>query len=354
MFWILLSVLTGILLLYFLFWPVSPKPKGVFKPLDLPSLTGIYGVNTLLQTTERFGDGFCHSPESVTADTDGRIYAGMEDGRIMRFSKDGEHAVTFSHTGGRPLGMAFDRDGNLIVADQKRGLLSVRSNGSVSVLTNEADGRPISYANDLDIARDGTIYFSDFQFYRDQDGLADFVDGRPLTRLLAYNPPSGTTRVVLDGLYAANGVTLGPGDQYVLVNEFFAYRVTRCWLAGPQKGQVEPFIENLPGMPDNITFNGQDIFWVALYTRRSPFYDLLQSKPFLRAVMLRLPAFLLKTEPAKYGFVLGLDLDGNVIHNLQDPGGEFVSQVTSVFEHDRMLYLGNIGDDTIHRIPRPT
>ena len=202
--------------------------------------------------------------------------------------------------------------------------------------------------------RDGTIYFSDFQFYNDQDGLADFVDGRPLTRLLAYDPPSGTTRVVLDGLYAANGVALGPGDQYVLVNEFFAYRVTRFWLTGPKKGQVEPFIENLPGMPDNITFNGHDIFWVALYTRRSPLYDTLQSNPFYRGVIRRLPLFLLPTEPAKYGFVLGLDLDGNVIHNLQDPSGKFVSQVTSVFELDRMLYLGNIGDDTIHRIPRPT
>jgi len=34
--------------------------------------------------------------------------------------------------------------------------------------------------------------------------------------LLAYDPRTRTTQVLVNGLYAANGVTLGPDDSYVL------------------------------------------------------------------------------------------------------------------------------------------
>lgn len=50
------------------------------------------------------------------------------------------------------------------------------------------------------------------------------MDGWPLARLLAYDPHTRTTQVLVDSLYAANGVTLGPADTYILVNEMTAYR----------------------------------------------------------------------------------------------------------------------------------
>jgi hypothetical protein len=54
-----------------------------------------------------------------------------------------------------------------------------------------------------------------------------------------------------------------------------------------------------------------------------------------------------------YGFVLGLDLEGKVVHNLQDPSGKFASHVTSAYEYRRKLYLGNISDTAVYRIPVP-
>jgi hypothetical protein len=54
-----------------------------------------------------------------------------------------------------------------------------------------------------------------------------------------------------------------------------------------------------------------------------------------------------------YGLVLGIDLDGNVVANLQDPSGTHASYVTGVKEHQGMLFLGTIGEDSIKRIPVP-
>lgn len=348
-----LIVAITLALCYFLFWPASPKPAGAFAAPLAPTLTGVYAPNGLLQEIERFGDGSCLGPEDVAIDNRGRIYAGMADGRIIRLEKDGRNPELIVDTGGRPSGIAFDAAGNLIVADSEKGLLSVAPDGTITSLTNEAGGRPIGLANDLDIAEDGMVYFSDYRYY--PDNVSDFMDGRPLARLLAYDPHSGVTQVLIDGLYAANGVTLGPQDAYVLVNEMSAYRVTRYWLTGPKRGQTDIFIENLPGYPDNITFNGRDTYWLALFVPRSPAMEFLQARPTLRGILKPLP-LLLTTAAAnirRYGFILGLDLDGNVLHNLQDPSGKYASHVTSVYEYDGMLFLGNIADTAIYQIPVP-
>jgi sugar lactone lactonase YvrE len=314
----------------------------------------VYETNNLLQAIERFGDGDCYGPEDIAVDDTGHIYSGMRDGRIMRLGIEDGTAKLFVNTGGSPSGLAFDAAGNLIVADSEEGLLSVAPDATISLLTNEAGGRPIGLANDLDIAENGIIYFSDYRYY--SNSIQDFLDGRPLARLLAYNPRERTTHVLVDNLYAANGVTLGPGDAYVLVNEMTAYRVTRYWLTGPKQGQTDIFIENLPGFPDNITFNGKDTYWLALYAPRSSVMEFLQAQPYWRRTLKIVPlALIMLTEldARKYGFVLGLDLNGNVAYNLQDPSGKFASHVTSAYESEEMLYLGNILDKAVYRIPVP-
>ena len=51
-------------------------------------------------------------------------------------------------------------------------------------------------------------------------------------------------------------------------------------------------MENLPGVPDGISYNGDGIFWVAFPSRRADILDNLGPKPFLRKVVMRLPQFL--------------------------------------------------------------
>ena len=350
-----LILVFGALLIYLLAWPVGIEPVA-FVPPEAPPLTGVYEPNNRLTGVERFAEGAGFGPENVAFDAEGRIYAGVEGGAIVRLDADGTNPERFATTPGRPLGMEFDAEGNLIVADSPAGLLSVAPDGSVTVLTDEAAGKPILFADDLDVSSDGTIYFSDGSVYPIDfdDPLLPFFDGRPHGRLLAYEPETRTTKVLLDGLHFANGVALSPDEAFVLVTETWGYRISRYWLSGPKKGQTDLFFENLPAKPDNISFNGRDTYWLALFEPRVPEQERLQANPFMRKLLMRLPRFMIpQSGYGRYGFVLGLDLDGRVVHNLQDPEGEHVFQVTSVEERDGMLYLGTLADDAIKRIPVP-
>jgi sugar lactone lactonase YvrE len=295
--------------------------------------------NNLLASVDHLGEGAVIGQEDVAVDSQGRIYGGMEDGRIIRFLPDVSQPVVFADTKGRPLGLHFDEMGNLIVADAKEGLLSITPDGSITVLSTEADGVPFAFTNDVDVAADGKIYFSDASFkFSIEEFTEELMEHRPNGRLMAYDPEAKTTCVLLDDLYFANGVAVTPDQTSIIVVEMGMYRVWRYWLSGPREGQSEILIDNLPGFPDGISSNGEGTFWLSLVSPRLSDVD---------NIMFPRPPV-----AENYGFVLGIDLEGRVIYNLQDPSASF-SQITSVQEHGGMLYLGSLVEDAIGRLPVP-
>ncbi|HSS21960.1 MAG TPA: SMP-30/gluconolactonase/LRE family protein [Pyrinomonadaceae bacterium] len=364
---LILLVSITILVLYFLFWPVSISPQ-VWEPQVAPALVGPYQQNSILATTERLSlgtdnprPGARFAPEDVALDSSGRIYSGLDDGRIVRLQADGTKPEIFSNTHGRPLGLVFDSTGNLIVADAIKGLLSVSADGSVTVLTTAADGLPFGCTNDLDVAADGTIYFTDASSkFPLTEFTSDILEHGPNGRLLAYDPKTKTTRTLLTHLCFANGVALSPDQSFVLVVETGKYRVYRVWLnqapgdksRGSKWGESEIFIDNLPGFPDGISSNGKDRFWLALVAPRDALLDKLLPHPFLRKVVARLPRFL-QPAPKHYSFVLGLDTNGRIVNNLQDGSPACYAEIANVVERNGLLYFGSIGESSVGRFRLP-
>jgi sugar lactone lactonase YvrE len=333
---------------YLLLWPVPINP-GVWTPPEAPPLTGQYQTNSRLAATERLSLGEGFAPEDVALDSFGQIYAGFDDGRIIRLQPDGQKPELFTNTEGRPLGLVFDPSGNLIVADAVKGLLSVASDGQITVLTTAADNLPFRCTNDLDVAADGTIYFTDASSkFPLTNFKADILEHQPNGRLLAFDPRLKTTRTLLNNLYFANGVAVSPDQTFLLVSDTGRYRIWRVWLTGPQQGKSEIFIENLPGFPDGLSSNGRDRFWVALVTPRDKTLDALLPHPQLRKMVMRLPGFM-QPAPKRYSFVLALDANGKVVENLQDGSANCYAEIANVVERDGMLYFGSIGESTIGR-----
>jgi len=330
---------------YLFFWPTPIDPLPYYPP-EPPELTGVLAPNTTLRNAEHIGTGKLNGPEDMAVGVDGVVYAADHDGKIMRVFPNGDVDV-FAETGGRPLGMMFDKGGNLIVADAWKGLLSVNTSGEVETLTTKSDGIPFRFTDDLDIAEDGTIYFSDASYkYHQPDYLLDLLEARPNGRLLRYNPSTKVTETLLDSLYFANGVAISNDQDFVLVNETYRYQISRYWLNGPKAGTSEIFIENLPGFPDNISATEDGRFWVAVFTVRNPLMDWLHPSSTLKKIMSRLPKFMWP-KPAPYGFVIELDKNGTILSSLHDPGGEHMRIITSVKEQDGKLFMGSLYNDRI-------
>lgn len=348
-----MSIVRGILavlialLAYVLLWPMTIDPRPWTPPALLPQS---WPYNEALRAVQRIADGAGRGPEGLAIGADGRIYGGYDDGRVFALSADGTQCRVLASTGGRPLGLALDADGRIVVADAKKGLLRL-DGATTTVLSTAAGDLPFGFIDDVDVSRDdGRIYFSDASHkfgygHHIEDTLEHGANGR----LLRYDPASGSTETLLKGLHFANGVALGPDEAYVLVNETSEYKVTRYWLKGDKAGSAEPFIENLPGFPDNLSYNGRDRFWIALYAPRDPLLDQLLPKPFLRKLVARLPAWV-QPKPKLHAWIIGVDLQGRVIANLQYAGADAYAPITSVEEREGWLWLGSLGASAVGRI----
>lgn len=354
--WLVRLVLLGVVLAiaYLLFWPVALEPQA-WTPPPAPARQGPTLPNDRLAAAKLVHPEL-PGPESIALDAQGRVITGVSDGRILRIADGGAGAIEeLGHTGGRPLGIKLAADGRIVIADAHKGLLALPAGGGApAVLATAVDGKAFAFADDLSIAADGTVYFSDASSVRSVEAWkTEVVEHRPNGRLVAYDPATQKTRLVLGGLFFPNGVALGPDDAYVLVAETASYRIQRVWLTGEKAGQVDVFADNLPGFPDNLTWSSsRRVFWVAIGSPRNGLLDALGPYPFLRKAIMRLPhALQPKAEP--HAWVLAFDERGVIVDSLEHVSEDAYASIASVIEHDGQLFLGSFSHPGLARLPAP-
>jgi len=339
----------GVLLAYLLLWPVPVAPVAWSAPED-QGYVGSYAPNTDLAGLSVIDLAPHHGPEDIVALPDGRLLTATQEGYILTVDPATGAVDILADTGGVPLGLEMDPTTNrLIVADAHKGLVSVGLDGSVEVLTDRVDGAPILYADDLDIADDGVIYFSDAstKFGAEANGstmaasLLELMESDGTGRLLAYDPATTETRIVADGFVFSNGVAIAP-DGDILMNVTGRYHILKI---DPDTGESRVLIDNLPGFPDNINRGPDDTFFVGIVSPRSEWLDKNSGNVLARKIAMRLPASM-RPQAQAYGLILQIDADGNVLRTWHDPDGGYATPTGAVLVGDR-LYITSLLSPTL-------
>jgi ribose transport system permease protein len=317
--------------------------------------------NDRLAGVSLIGLGRIEAPEDVILDRHDNLYAGSRHGDIMRFfPPDYEKMEVFAHIGGQPLGMAFDRAANLYVCIGGMGLYRITPDRKVEKATDETnrslrsvnDDSRLRLADDLDIADDGRIFFSEATVrYEMHEWPVDGLEARGNGRIVCYDPRNGTTRTVLRGLKFPNGICVERGSRSILFAETWGCCVKRYWFDGPKTGQVEMVMENLPGFPDNINLASDGNYWLAMVGMRSPALDLAWRMPgFRRRMAKRVPIDEWLFPNINTGCVLRFNDKGEVLETYWDLAGVNHPMITSMREHKGYLYLGGIQNNRIGRL----
>ena len=169
-------------------------------------------------------------------------------GDIVRFlAPDYKAWEIFAHIGGHPLGMAFDAAENLNVCIGGMGLYQVSPDRKVRKLTDETnrtmlsviDDSRLKLADDLDIAPDGRIFFSEATIRYDMhDWATDALESRGNGRHDLLRSRDGSTKTILRNLQFPNGVCMAGDGQSFFFAETWGCRINRYWFDGPKKGTV--------------------------------------------------------------------------------------------------------------------
>lgn len=350
---------------YLLWWPVPVEPVAWSAPPD-PGYGGAHALNQKLAGLQLIPLGQDEGPEHIVLARDGKLYAAVASGNMLRMNPDGSAQEVFANTRGRVLGFDFDGHGNLIAADAIKGLLSIAPDRKISVLADKVSGTdPIRYANSVVVARSGRIYFSDAstRFAPAKRGgtfeasVLDIIEQSSTGRLLEYDPATQRTRIVARGLSFANGVALARDEQTLFVAETGKYRIWRIAVAADnldvahgESAQARIVFDNLPGYPDNLMRGQEGRIWVGFAKPRSPTVDAMAGRPLLRKMTLRLPRALWPV-PRAYGHVMAFTEDGKIVDDRQDPTGAY-PETTSVTETADRLYVQSLHAKGIGWLPR--
>ncbi|WP_433795442.1 SMP-30/gluconolactonase/LRE family protein [Actinoplanes sp. CA-252034] len=278
-----------------------------------------------------------HGPEDVVVDGAGRVITGLADGRILRIDPASGDRTVLADTGGRPLGLHPRADGGVLVCDHDRGLLAVAPDGTVEVLVDSVDGRPLTFVSNVVEGADATIWFtSSTTRWSLDDHLGDVFEHSGTGRLLRRDP-DGTVTVLLDGLKFANGLALTADGTALLVAETAGYRIRRYGL----DGTVTTFADNLPGFPDNLWLGGDGLLWAGIAAPRDPLLDRLLPLPgILRLLVWNLPEAV-RPKATPIAWVMAFDAGGRIVHDLRSDDGGY-GFVTSAAEKDGLLVAGSL------------
>lgn len=328
----------------------SPIAPVAWTPPPPTPMQGVFAPNERLKNVEWWAKQLV-GPEAMFIDPDGSVVTGLKDGRVVRLRPGVDEPQVLADTHGRPLALARYTDGRVLICDAYRGLLAMDAEGVIEVLASEHGGIPFRFTDDLDVAANGVVYFTDasarhdFEHYKNE-----LLEHQTTGRVLKWDPQTRRTSLVASGFNFANGIALSPDESFLVVAETGAYQLWRVWLTGEKAGTKEPFGAPLPGFPDNVRFSkARKVFWVAIGSPRNALVDALAQSPYLRSIIPKLPDAV-QPAPARHAFVAAVDLEGTVAESLQYQAPDSYSPIASALEHDGYLYLGSFAREGVARI----
>ncbi|NHZ83284.1 SMP-30/gluconolactonase/LRE family protein [Massilia sp. CCM 8695] len=180
--------------------------------------------------------------------------------RIQRLGPDGKVGTALADSGSN--GLAVDARGNIVAGTHKYKGVSrfALPGGKRTLVAGSYNGKVFNSPNDLAIAADGTLYFTDPAFQR--DAAPGGQDATYVYRVA----PGGKVTVVERGIANPNGVALSPAGDMLYVNGGGEHGVLRAY----------PIVRGVPGkgrdlvtglaVPDGMTVDCQGNIYVTEHT----------------------------------------------------------------------------------------
>src|SRR5262249_53385293 len=183
--------------------------------------------------------------------------ADVPHGRIFRVTPDFGSWSQIIKYDGKPHGLAVTQDGDLLIADYRKGILRFNlESKAFEVLCAQYNTENFRGLSDLVSDPDGNIWFTD-------SGRSSLSD--PTGRLFKLTP-DGTVTCVLDNIPYPNGVEISADGAHVFVAATRANAVWRLLRNPPEKGQpmVGIYIQLSGGLgPDGLAVSAQGELAVA-------------------------------------------------------------------------------------------
>jgi gluconolactonase len=246
-------------------WEPSLRyPDPNFRILD--ASFSKYRLN--LASVERLYTG-CRWSEGPVWFGDGRfvLWSDIPNNRILRWDEASGAVSVFRHPSHNANGNTRDRQGRLVTCEHDaRRVTRTEYDGAITVLAERFEGKRLNSPNDVVVASDGGIWFTDPTY-----GIVHFYEGHPdvsetAPAVYRIDPGSGAVAKVADGFAGPNGLAFSPDEKtlYVVDSRHEPQRQLLAFdvVDGVRLARQRLFIDAGPGAaPDGIRCDVDGNLW---------------------------------------------------------------------------------------------
>ncbi|MGI8783953.1 MAG: SMP-30/gluconolactonase/LRE family protein [Acidobacteriota bacterium] len=210
-------------------WQPSERyPDPLIKIID----PGFAKYRLALAKVEKIASGmrWCEGPVWFG---DGRylLWSDIPNNQIVRWDEETGAVSVFRKPSNNSNGNTRDRQGRLLTCEHDaRRVTRTEYDGTITVIADRYDGKPLNSPNDIVCKSDGSIWFTDPPF-----GILGYYEGHVAqpelpTNVYRFDPQSGKLAVAAGDVNRPNGLAFSPDESKLYIVEAGASpRVIRAY-----------------------------------------------------------------------------------------------------------------------------
>jgi gluconolactonase len=191
------------------------------------------------------------------------VFSDIPANRLLRWDAITGAVSVFRAPSNHANGNTRDRHGRLVTCEHlTRRVTRTEYDGSITVLADGYDGKPLNAPNDVVVGPDAAVWFTDPGY-----GILNDYEGRAATAELPtavyrVDPDGGGPELVLDDLDRPNGLCFSPdGSRLYVVDSGVTRSIHVYEIAGGRVVAGRPFADMSPGTSDGIRCDVHGNVW---------------------------------------------------------------------------------------------
>jgi gluconolactonase len=194
------------------------------------------------------------------------LWSDIPNNRIMRWDEESGQTSIFRKPSNYANGNTRDRQGRLVTCEHDaRRVTRTEHDGTITVICDKFDGKPLNSPNDIVVKSDGSIWFTDPPF-----GILGNFEGHKATPELptnVYRVDGGTGQVTVatGEVNGPNGLAFSPDETTLYIVEAIVRpRVIRAFdvvANGTKLANSRTFITAGEGTPDGFRCDVEGNLW---------------------------------------------------------------------------------------------
>jgi gluconolactonase len=200
--------------------PLGPLPNSRYPDSHIEALDKRFAGSVGTGAVERIATGFrwAEGPAYFRA---GHylIFSDIPNNRMMRVLEEDDHLSVFRTPSMNSNGNTVDPEGRLVSCEHGgRRVTRTERDGTITIIADRYNGKPLNSPNDVVVASNGSIWFSDptYGIGGNYEGLKAAPE-QEKHNVYRVDPQSGAVTVVVDDFVQPNGLCFSPDEKKLYI-----------------------------------------------------------------------------------------------------------------------------------------